>query len=144
MAEINGARTTRLTHLILELRWQKLFEILSLSYHRKTELEIVDYLDLFFHEKLFSTMVEYTNVKISDLAEKVSEVEMCCFIGIMFGMTVCPMNNIVEYWTVHDDGLFLASRFHYKLNMSLSRFNIIRKYWAIGPAPRGTKTFDAI
>ena len=114
------------------------------KYHRKAELEFIDYVDIFFHKQLFSTMVEHTNAKIMDDAEKVTEVEMRRFVGIIFAMTVCPMSNIAEYWKVEDDGLFLASRFYQKLHMSLTRFNIIRKYWAIGPAPRGAKTFDAI
>ena len=33
-------------------------------YHCKIELDLVDYVDLFFHKRLFSTMVEHTNSKI--------------------------------------------------------------------------------
>ena len=51
-------------------------------YHRKIELDLVDYVDLFFHKLLFSTMVEHTNSKISDDAQKVAEVEMRSFVGL--------------------------------------------------------------
>ena len=54
----------------------------SLCYHRKIELDLVDYVDLFFHKLLFSTMVEHTNSKISDDAQKVVEVEMHRFVGL--------------------------------------------------------------
>ncbi len=57
------------------------------------------------------------DAKILDDAEKVTEVEMHCFIGIMFAMTVCPMSNIKEFWKLINDGLFLASQFHEKLHM---------------------------
>jgi hypothetical protein len=40
------------------------------------ELNLVDYVDLFFHKQLFSTMVEHTNANILDDAEKVTEVHM--------------------------------------------------------------------
>ena len=49
---------------------------LSPRYHRKMELNLVDYVDLFFHKQLFSTMVEHTNANILDDAEKVTEVHM--------------------------------------------------------------------
>ena len=51
-------------------------------YHRKIKLDLVDYVDLFFHKRLFSTMVEHTNSKISDDAQKVVEVEMRRFVGL--------------------------------------------------------------
>ena len=66
------------------------------------------------------------------------------FIGIMFAMTICPMSSIQAYWNVKDDGLMRASQFYERLNMSLSRFQMIRQNWAIAPVPLDSKTFDGI
>ena len=41
------------------------------TYQRKIDLDLVDYV-----ERLISTMVEHTNAKISDDAQKVTELEM--------------------------------------------------------------------
>ena len=120
-----------------------IFRLLS-TYRRKIDLNLVDYVDLLFHKRLFSTMVEHTNAKISDDAQNVGGVEMLRFSGIMFAMTICPMNNIKEYWNVKNDGFMLASRFYEKLNLSLSRFQMIRQIWVIAPVLQDSKTFDGI
>jgi len=114
------------------------------SFRQIIELNPVDYVDLFFHKQLFSTMVEFTNANISDVSDKVDTKEMRCFIGIMFAMTICPMSNGKDYWNTEDDGLKVAPRFFEKLHMSQSRFSVIRKNWAIAPVQRGSKTFDSI
>ena len=51
-------------------------------FRRKIELDLVHYVDLFFHFWLFSTIVEITNANISDDAQKVTELEMCRFVGL--------------------------------------------------------------
>ena len=61
------------------------------------------------------------NAKISDDAQKATEVEMRRFVGVMFAMTICPMSNIKGNWNIKDDGLMLASRFYEKLHMSGSK-----------------------
>ena len=58
---------------------------------------MVEYVDLFFHNTLFSTIADHTNSRITADSEKVTEVEMRQFVGIMFAMTVTPMSNINHY-----------------------------------------------
>ena len=54
-------------------------------------------LDVFFHEDLFSRLVEYTNSTIIDDSAKVEVEDMRRFVGIMFAMTVTPLCNIMDY-----------------------------------------------
>ncbi len=56
-------------------------------------------------------MVEFTNTNISDDCPKVDEEEMRSFVGIMFAMTIFPMSNIKDYWSIEENGLMVASRF---------------------------------
>jgi hypothetical protein len=67
------------------------------SIHARDGRDMIEYVDLFFHNQLFSSMVEHTNTNISDDSAKVTLEEMRRFVGIMFAMSVTPMNNIKEY-----------------------------------------------
>ncbi len=73
------------------------------------EQKQVNFVNVFFHKQLFSTMVEFTNANISDDSQNVDEGEMLCFVWIVFAMTICPMSNIKDYWNTEDVGLMVAS-----------------------------------
>jgi hypothetical protein len=120
------------------------FFTFPVSMKPRNERDFIDCVNLFFHNRLFSTMVEHTNANIADDADKFSEEDVRRFVGVMFAMTICPMSNIEDYWNTADDGLMPASRFCEKLHMFLNKFEMIRKNWAIACIPRGSKTFDGI
>ena len=106
---------------------QKPTFLLPIHYRQKMQLDLVDYVDLFFHDQLFSRMVEHTNNNMSDDSAKVTVAEMRRFVGIMFAMTLSPSNKIEDCWKLQNDGLIHASRFGEKLHMSCNRFKLIRK-----------------
>jgi hypothetical protein len=74
------------------------------------ERNSVDFVDVFFHKQLFSTMVEFTNSNISDECLKVDEQEMCRFVEMTFAMPISPMSNIKYYWSIEDNGLIHVTR----------------------------------
>ena len=43
----------------------------------RNEQDLVNYVELFFHDELFSTIVEHTNAVICDESEHVTLEEMC-------------------------------------------------------------------
>ena len=74
-------------------------------------VDCVDCVDLFFHDMTFSLCCEnFGNERQISEKQKVTEEEMCLFVGIMFAMTVSPASNIKQYWSADDDGLKVAQR----------------------------------
>ena len=47
-----------------------IFTLHLVTYQRKIDLDWIDYVDLFFHKQLFSTMIDHSNAKILDDAQK--------------------------------------------------------------------------
>jgi hypothetical protein len=103
---------------------------------RKNSIENSDfwnalYLNVSFHDQLFSSMVDKTNAKISADNYIVYEEDTRQFVGIVFAMTIDVKSNIEEYWRNEDEGFKVTHRFFEKCNMSVLRFKVILKNWAM-------------
>jgi hypothetical protein len=129
-----GARKPR-------VRWpQRLSEV--------TERTAIDYLNHFMPGEIISYAVQYTNARIEKKESRVSKEEMMRWIGVMYAMTIQPVDNIMDYWREDEEGFLLAPKFSVKTGMSCFRFKFIRQHFALGDQmPSATvrvSTFDNV
>ena len=98
--------------------------------------------ELFIHDDLFPHLLHYTNSSIESTSDHVTHAEMKKWVGLMYAMTLSPIQNIKDFWNEENDGFIPAHRFGIMSGLSKTRFKFIRQHFATGLVGSENKTFD--